>query len=144
MTRWAQQDLAIHIRIAKRSANASTTNLHDPVASGAPAEQAASDVTPRSGIPHGTMLANIERSGSTLSAKPWRVLPRETFTPIAATFSHRPTRRDSETHARGDTQCRERRDQDVFEHAEHTPRRHACRHATRQGDDRVPDQLSRP
>ena len=38
-------------------------------------------------MPHGTMWPNIARSGSTLSANPWRVRPRATRTPTAATFS---------------------------------------------------------
>ena len=44
---------------------------------------ARSDVTGRSGIPHGTMWENIARSASTLSAKPCIVRPRETRTPTA-------------------------------------------------------------
>ena len=47
---------------------------------------AASEVTPLSAMPHGTMWPNIAMSGSTLSAKPCIDRPRESFTPTAQIF----------------------------------------------------------
>ena len=50
----------------------------------------ASDVTPASVMPHGTMRSNQVRSGSQLSAKPCIVTPPCTRTPIAATLRSGP------------------------------------------------------
>ena len=47
---------------------------------------ALSDVTPASGMPHGTIEPNAPRSGSQLRAKPCIVTPRATRMPMAATF----------------------------------------------------------
>ena len=48
---------------------------------------AASEVTGLSAMPHGTMLANIARSGSTFKAKPCIDRPRSTLTPMAQIFA---------------------------------------------------------
>ena len=83
----------------KRAANWATTASTTSRICGARRRAARPcEVTPRSRIPHGTMWPNIVRSGSTLSAKPWRVRPCATFTPMAAIFSsptHTPVSRGS-------------------------------------------------
>ena len=44
------------------------------------------EVTPRWRMPQGWMRSKWLRSGSTLSANPWKATQRRTATPIAATF----------------------------------------------------------
>ena len=113
--------------------------------SGALPSTLAIDVTPRSRMPHGTMWSNIVRSGSTLSAKPCRVRPCATRTPIAAIFSsptHTPVYPRSA--ARVDAEVGERRDQHRFEPAYVRDDVALTGAPLGERDDRVPDELAGP
>ena len=67
----------------------------------------ASDVTPRSAMPHGTMRSKWSRSVVTLNANPWLVIQRAMRTPIAASFSS-PTQTPVSPRS-GRLRCRSRR-----------------------------------
>ena len=91
------------------------------------------------------MWSNIVRSGSTLSANPWRVRPRATRTPIAAIFSsptHTPVY-PSDRVGR-DAEVGERGDQHVLEPAYVRDDVALPRPPLRERDDRVADQLPGP
>ena len=113
---------------------------------------AASEVTPRSAMPHGTMCPNMARSGLTLSATPWRVRRRpepvrSVRTPTAAILRAMRTA-GVEPHARvlvlarrpAQAEVGQRRDDDLLQPVH--VRRPGCG-VVGHRDDRVGHQLAR-
>ena len=94
-------------------------------------------------MPHGTMWSNMARSGSTLSANPWRVRPPATLTPIAAIFSS-PTQTpvNPASRARLDAEVGERADEHRLERAHVGDDVAQTVAPRRQRDDRVADELT--
>ena len=74
---------AAHRSDARATTRSTTSSIGTSIPS------AASDVTPYSLIPQGTIRAKWSRSGATLRAKPCMVRLRVSFTPMAATFRGR-------------------------------------------------------
>ena len=103
-----------------------------------------SDVTPASVMPHGTMRANQDRSGSQLRAKPCSVTPRATRMPIARDLARRSAVGQPHAAAALDLLGRDAEvGADVDEHAFQAA--HVGDDVDRVGqpDDRVADELAR-
>ena len=73
--------------LSKTAAKWVTNRSSTSCISGARPSFDASDVTPLSAIPHGTIRLKKSTSVVTLNAKPWLVIQREMRTPIAPIFS---------------------------------------------------------